>query len=78
MKILFWWIVRWALLQRYGFRGGLRPPLGRNSPPWDQTSHFWKDIWYAYRVAMWKIDSALYQKSGIADEWWEGRNKDYE
>ena len=51
---------------RYGCRGGLRPPLG-HAPHSDPTA--WQSITYQCRFIFWKVESRIYEWTGLPQEW---------
>lgn len=55
-----WRIVRLIMLQRYGIRGGIKPPLNVNRA---------NSLSYRVRLQLWKLDDWLYRKTGLPEEW---------
>jgi hypothetical protein len=59
-------LVRRVYLWKYGCRGGIKPPLG--FVPWGQPT-ITQQVAYQYRVRMWRMESAIYDSTGLPDEW---------
>lgn len=59
-------VIRRIYLYRYGCRGAIRPPLG-HSPYSAPTA--WQRLVYKYRVACWKLESRIYEWTGLPKEW---------
>ena len=84
---LRWKIIKVLMKWRYGVRGALKPPLG-GWYNWHAgillTMHYGltftdilKCIWYDWRFTCWKIDSWLYAKTGLPEEWEKWCRPDY-
>lgn len=51
---------------RYKGVGALRPPLG--FPPWERVPWF-RRAWYKYRLFFWRIESDIYEWTGLPEDW---------
>ena len=58
-------IIRRIYLYRYGCRGALRPPLGHH-PYFAPTA--WQRIAYKSRFVFWKVESRIYEWTGLPQE----------
>jgi hypothetical protein len=67
MKHLIKKLYRW----KYGCRGGLRPPAGFG--PFANPS-IAEQIAYQYRRACWRLESRIYDWTGLPQEWDEYRD----
>ncbi len=54
-------MIRTLYKLRYGTRGAIKPPINWN------RAH---SVFYRWRYQIWRIEAAIYNWTGLPDEWW--------
>ncbi len=61
MNALFWSVMRAYMRWRHGVRGTIKPPIN-----WNRAN----SPWYRWRYFCWRIEGAIYIRTGLTKEWW--------